>query len=231
MWKLIKKAKRCLWWVIIRKTVGERERESSFEYGPVCASVQHPGKTNLLLLFIFMNSCHLAQCEMMGHSCATRRAGAEFKITHTILHSSPSPPTNPPPLIAHAWMICWIWMAEERAMAMQREFFWLRLLLSPVSYLRRCGTRINGIQQHGEIAAGSVCLIVCVCVCSNYFCAAGELQDSISLESQLVNVLMSDWPNLFFLNRNNERDWLWTWKKRLERRVNCHPCPANFWIN
>lgn len=38
---------------------------------------------NLLLLFIFMNSCHLAQCEMMGHSRATRRAGSEFTITHT----------------------------------------------------------------------------------------------------------------------------------------------------
>lgn len=96
MWKLIKKAKRCLWWVIIRKTV--RERESLFEYGPVCASAQDPEKTNLLLLFIFMNSCHLAQCEMMGHSCATRRAGAEFKITHhpallpisTFQSSSPS---------------------------------------------------------------------------------------------------------------------------------------------
>lgn len=59
----------------------------------------------------------------------------------------------------------------------------LSLLLSPVSHLRRCGTRINGIQQHGEIAAGSMC--VCVCV-------AGELQDSLSVESQLVNMHLSD---------------------------------------
>lgn len=35
----------------------------------------------LLLLFIFMNSCHLAQCEMMGHSRTTGRAGSEFKIS------------------------------------------------------------------------------------------------------------------------------------------------------
>lgn len=35
----------------------------------------------LLLLFIFMNSRYLAQCEMMGHSLATRGAGSEFRIT------------------------------------------------------------------------------------------------------------------------------------------------------
>ncbi len=70
----------------------------------------------------------------------------------------------------------------------ERTFLSLRLLLSPVSHLRRCGTRINDIQLHGEIAAGSVCLSTCVCVCADYMCAAGEVQDSILWESQSVNM-------------------------------------------
>lgn len=36
-----------------------------------------------------------------------------------------------------------------------------RLPLSPVSHLRRCGTGINGIQEHGEMAAGTMYLCVC----------------------------------------------------------------------
>lgn len=134
---------------------------------------------NLLLLFIFMNSCHLAQCEMMGHSCATRRAGAEFTISHTIPPSSPCPPSNPLPLlIAHAWMICWIWMEVEGCrgkvvMWKERFFFfvWLRMPLSPVSHLRRCGTRINGIQQCGGIASGYVWVCVCVYVIKLHMCS------------------------------------------------------------
>lgn len=51
---------------------------------------------NLLLLFIFMNSCHLAQCEMMGHFCATRRAGAELTIIHI---NPPSSPHLPVPIL------------------------------------------------------------------------------------------------------------------------------------
>ena len=84
------------------------------------ASVQHPEKMNLLLLFIFMNSCHLAQCEMMGHSRATRRDGAEFTITH----ASPSQPSTPPTyslLIPHGSAeYGWTWRTEGDGDA-QRE--------------------------------------------------------------------------------------------------------------
>lgn len=57
-------------------------------------------------------------------------------------------------------------MQEERSgdVEGERGFFFfvpLRLSLSPVPLLRRCGTRINGIQQYGEIASG--CVRVCVC--------------------------------------------------------------------
>lgn len=46
-----------------------------------------------------MNSCHLAQCEMMGHSCATRRAGAEFTISprHPTLLPVPTFQSAPSP--------------------------------------------------------------------------------------------------------------------------------------
>lgn len=114
-----------------------------------------------------MNSCHLAQCEMMGHSCATRRAGTEFAITRTNSPSSPSPPStpSPPPPPPPPYCTCLDLLNMDGGMGSgerERTFLSLRLLLSPVPHLRRCGTRINGIQQHGEIAAGSVCLSVCV---------------------------------------------------------------------
>lgn len=59
------------------------------------------------------------------------------------------------------------------------------------SHLRRCDIGINGIQQRGQMAAGSVCL---ECVRANDMCAAGEVQDSVPRESQSVDMHMSDWP-------------------------------------
>lgn len=123
---------------------------------------------NLLLLFIFMNSCHLAQCKMMGHSRATRRAGAEFTITHTNFPLSPHLHLPLPSLLIPHASTCWIWM-ELKGWKEKREgrrcrggtFLSSRLPLSPVSHLRRCGTGINGIQEHGEMAAGTMYLCVC----------------------------------------------------------------------
>lgn len=129
-----------------------------------------------------MNSCHLAQCEMMGHSRATRRAGAEFTITHAKL------PFFSPHLL---WLFSSLsldsscldllnmdgggerWEERREGTTMQggkRTFPSLRLLLSPVSHLKRCGKGINGIHEHGEIAAGTMCLCI-------YVCAAGEVYD------------------------------------------------------
>lgn len=67
---------------------------------------------------------------------------------------------------------------------------WLSLLLSPVSHLRRCGTRINGIQQHGEILAGSVC----ACVCSRW--ASGFTLCWISISQHAPEWLTE--PGFFF---------------------------------
>ena len=118
------------------------------------------------------------------------------------------PPPPPPLLIAHAW-ICWIWMEAEgmggierdggRETQRERMFLWLRLRLSPVSHLRRCGTRINGIQQHGEIAAGSVCLSVRV-----HAAHVQQVRFRIQppWESQSVNAHLRDWPRPFPLKRS-----------------------------
>lgn len=57
-----------------------------------------------------------------------------------------------------------------------------RLPLSPVSHLRRCGTGINGIQEHGEMAAGTMC--------ASYMGAAGESQSIVPRESQSVKIHM-----------------------------------------
>lgn len=67
-------------------------------------------------------------------------------------HAFPSPPSIFSSLLFHVW-ICWIWMEVEGwewegRWGRERIFLWLRLLRSPVSHLRRCGTRINGIQEH-----------------------------------------------------------------------------------
>lgn len=144
-----------------------------------------------------MNSCHLAQCEMMGHSCATRRAGAEFTIIHANLPCSPSPPSTPSPRLLLLLLPLpffhmpgsaeygWRWRDGKRREVCRdrgvRERWSVSLtevfLLSPVSHLRRCGTGINGIQQHGEIAAGSVCYCVCMCLCAHMY-AASEVQYS-----------------------------------------------------
>lgn len=89
--KLIKKPQRFLWWVMMRKTVRWRQPLYSNK-APSAAPYGIPKETNLPPLFIFMNSCHLAQCEMMGHSRATRRATAEFTIARPA--SVPSLPVS-----------------------------------------------------------------------------------------------------------------------------------------
>lgn len=106
-----KDTRMCVWWVIIGQKDSETEkmREGIFILmRPACASVKHPEKMNLLLLFIFMNSCHLAQCEMIGHSRGTRRAGTEFKITHTNPPSIPFLPSTPNPTLPHFIPLAWI---------------------------------------------------------------------------------------------------------------------------
>lgn len=94
---------------------------------------------------------------MMGHSCATRRAAAEFTITHHI------PPPNLPAfsLFHMPGSAEYGWRRghrkrDDKAKRGEGTIRSLTLLLSPQTRLRSCGTGINGIQLPGEMAAGSV---------------------------------------------------------------------------
>lgn len=71
--------------------------------------------------------------------------------------SSPSPPSSSSFFSPYCTCLAQLNMDGWRRRRNGSERTDWGFLLSPVSHLRRCGTGINGIQQLGGIAAGSVC--------------------------------------------------------------------------
>lgn len=140
MWKLIKKAKRCVWWVIIRKIVCERKHL----YSNMALSVPLYSilKRRICCCYLYL-WIHAIWPSVKWWVIPAQQEELVLNLQSPIPARLPphlhlSLPILPPPpslLIAHAW-ICWIWMEvegreEERGTALHRD--WKNVSLTEVA--------------------------------------------------------------------------------------------------